>query len=159
MVTMAAIVQMITLMITMITWWLGYHNHCFNFESFRLHYFINNLFESSIDEKISLSSIFKKIEVIFQFQKNWGRLPFSKILRSSSIFKKMRSSFIFLNIEVVFHISFSWVQIRLHTKNQLPKLSRTALIVKIPGVVWWWWWSDMRKVASVLEEPPQIYTL
>jgi hypothetical protein len=31
----------------------------------------------------------------------------------------------------------SWVKIRLHTKNQLPRLSRTALIVIIPGVVVW----------------------
>jgi hypothetical protein len=32
------------------------------------------------------------------------------------------------------------VKTRLHTKNQLPRLSRTALIVMIPGgvvVVWW----------------------
>ena len=48
------------------------------------------------------------------------------------------------NIEVVFHISSSWVKIRLHTENQLLRLSRTALIVMIPGVVvvvvvvvWW----------------------
>ena len=46
------------------------------------------------------------------------------------------------NIEVVFHISSSWVKIRLHTENQLLRLSRTALIVMKPGVVvvWWWWW-------------------
>ena len=46
------------------------------------------------------------------------------------------------NIEVVFQISSSWVKIRLHTKNQLPMLSKNALIVMIPGVVvvvWWWW--------------------
>jgi hypothetical protein len=40
-----------------------------------------------------------------------------------------------LRVEVVFHISSSWVMIRLHTKNQLPKLPRTALIVISPGVV------------------------
>ena len=79
---------------------------------------------------------FSKIEVVFHFQKNWGRLPFSNKLRLSSIFKKLRSSSIFKNIEVVFHISSSWVKIRLHTKNQLPRLSRTALIVIIPGVGW-----------------------
>jgi hypothetical protein len=36
------------------------------------------------------------------------------------------------------HISSSWVKIRLHTKNQLPGLPRTALIVMGPGVVVWW---------------------
>ena len=39
------------------------------------------------------------------------------------------------NIKVVFYVSSSWVRIRLHTENQLPRLSRTALIVMIPGVV------------------------
>ena len=50
----------------------------------------------------------------------------------------MRSSSIFKNIEV--HISSRWVKIRLYTENQLLRLSRTALIVMTPGVVWWWWW-------------------
>ena len=72
-------------------------------------------------------------EVVFHFQKNWGRLPLKK-LRSSSIFK---------NIEVVFHISSSWVRISLHTKNQLSRLPGSGLNVMIPGggvvVVWWWW--------------------
>ena len=57
-------------------------------------------------------------------------------LSSSSIFKKLRMPSIFKNIEVVFHISSSWVRIRQHTKNQLPRLPRTAQIVMIPGVVW-----------------------
>ena len=52
----------------------------------------------------------------------------------------MRSSSIFEKIEVVFHISSSWVKIWLHTKNQLPRLHRTALIViglsAGVGVVW-----------------------
>ena len=82
---------------------------------------------------------FIKIEVIFHFQKYWVRLPFSKKMRSSSIKKKLRSSSIFKNIEVVFLISSIWVKVRLHTENQLPKLSRTALIVMGPSV--WWWWS------------------
>ena len=35
-----------------------------------------------------------------------------------------------------YYISSSWLKIRLHAKNQLPRLSRTALIVMIPsGVV------------------------
>jgi hypothetical protein len=38
-------------------------------------------------------------------------------------------------VEVVFHISSSWVKIRLHTKNQLPKLPGTALNVMTPDVV------------------------
>ena len=48
------------------------------------------------------------------YLKKLGHLPFSKKLRSSSILK---------NIEVVFHFSSSLVRIRLHTKNQLPRLS------------------------------------
>jgi hypothetical protein len=27
----------------------------------------------------------------------------------------------------------------LHTKNQLPTLSGSALKVVVGGVVWWWW--------------------
>jgi hypothetical protein len=34
------------------------------------------------------------------------------------------------------HISSSWVEIRLHTKNQHPRLSRSAL--KVSLVVGWW---------------------
>jgi hypothetical protein len=76
----------------------------------------------------------KKIEVVFNFEKmrsssiwkNWGRLPFGKNLRSSSILKK---------VEVVFHISSSWVKVRLHTKNQRPRLAGTALNVINPDVV------------------------
>ena len=97
------------------------------------------------------------------FKKKWGRLPFSKILlflflfvfgcaiflwlpsifnlRSSS-FKKNEIVFHFQNIEVVFHISFSWVGLRLHTKNQLPRLPRSCLKcnhIRCGGVVVWWW--------------------
>ena len=43
-----------------------------------------------------------KIEVILHFQKDWGRLPFSKKLRSSSIFRK---------IEVVFHFQKNWCRL------------------------------------------------
>ena len=32
---------------------------------------------SSIKKKLMSTSIFKKIEVVFHFQKNWGRLPFT----------------------------------------------------------------------------------
>ena len=59
---------------------------------------------------------------------------------SSSNSKKLSLSSIFEKIEVVFHISSSWVKIKLHTKNQLPGLPRTALIVMGPGVVVVWWW-------------------
>jgi hypothetical protein len=41
--------------------------------------------------------------VVFHFPNNWGRLLFSKKLRSSSIGKQLRSSSICPNIEVVFH--------------------------------------------------------
>ena len=36
------------------------------------------------------------------------------------------------------HISFSWVKIRLHTENQLPTLSGSALKVVMWGGVGWW---------------------
>ena len=49
----------------------------------------------------------------------------------------MRSSSIFKNIEVVFHITSSWVRIRLHTKNQLPKLSGSGFKCNHIVVVWW----------------------
>ena len=87
---------------------------------------------------------------------NWGRLPFSKKIRSSSIFKniiiftfnylvafffevvfnlkkKFRSASFFKYIEVIFHILSSLVIIRLHTKNQPPRLPGTALNVMIPA--------------------------
>ena len=67
------------------------------------------MWSSSIFFKFRLSSIFK----------NWGRLPFLKILRSSSIFekngglipllKKLRSSSIFDKYEVVFHLLRLWI--------------------------------------------------
>ena len=38
-----------------------------------------------------------------------------------------RSSSIFKNIEVIFHISSSWVGIKLHTKNQVPRLHGSCL--------------------------------
>ena len=53
----------------------------------------------------------------------------------------MRMSFIKKNIEAVFHISSYWIKIRLYTKNQLPRLLITALIVISPCVAVLWWWS------------------
>ena len=50
------------------------YNIVFTFQYFWLHYFFDVIFH------------LKKIEVVFLFQNNWGRLPFSKILRSSSIY-------------------------------------------------------------------------
>ena len=38
------------------------------------------------------------------------------------------------------HISSSWVKIRLHTENQLPKLSGSFLKVVVGGVGWVGWW-------------------
>ena len=92
-------------------------------------------------QKLRLSSIFKIInvytfnnfgciilnEVVFHLKKKDCLLPFPKKMRLSSIFK---------NIEVVFHILSSLVIIRLHTKNQPPKLPATALnVMTLP---WWW---------------------
>jgi hypothetical protein len=83
-----------------------------------------------------------KIEVLFHFSKIllfvllfvFGCiiffvvfLHFQKKLRSSFFKKKCRSSFIFKNIGVVFHISSSWARLRLHTKNQLPRLPGSCL--------------------------------
>ena len=60
------------------------------------------------------------IEFIFHFHFFGGHFPF--FFRLSSIFFGGRLP--------------SWVKVRLHTKNQLPRLPRSAL--NIPG--WWWWW-------------------
>ena len=73
--------------------------------------------------------------VILVLKKLLGHLPISFFLRSSSFFP--------LFFEVVFHFFLgplsSWVKIRLHTKNQLPRLPGSAL--KVPGWVggggWW----------------------
>jgi hypothetical protein len=78
--------------------------------------------------KLRLCSIHKKIiEVVLGLQKK---------LRLSSIYPKNKVVFHLRKIEVVFHISSGCVKIRLHTKNQLPRLPRIALIVISPGVVW-----------------------
>jgi hypothetical protein len=53
-------------------------------------------------------------------------------------------------IEVVFHLEkelrlssiFPQVEIRLHNKNQLPKLPGTAQIVITSMVVWWFYFTD-----------------
>ena len=73
----------------------------------------------SILKKLGLLPFSKKVRSSSISKKNWGRLPFSK------------------KIEVVFHLYSSWVEIRLHTKNQPPRLPWTAQIVIIPGVVCW----------------------
>ena len=110
------------------------------------------------------SSSFFLNEVIFHFQKKWvrlpfpnkwGCLPFPKKLRSSSIWNFFSSSSIFQNIEVVFLISSYWVNIRLHTENQLPKLSRTVLIVMGPSVVVVWWWCGGVVFLPIII-PPQL---
>ena len=87
---------------------------------------------------------------------------------SSSIYKKNEFVFHFQNIEVIFHISSSWIKIRLHTKNQLPRLPITKLrssswvawkcLKSFCGVVvWWWcgggvvWWANPLLCQSQLE--------
>ena len=67
--------------------------------------------------------------------KNQLHMKTREKFRTSSIYKKIRLSSIFKNIEVVFHISSSWVKIRLHTENQLPRLSGSALKVRLGGGV------------------------
>jgi hypothetical protein len=107
------------LILPFIIYKIGYpercHNHYFNFNCFRLHYFL-----------FRLPSIFKNIDVVFHlqeywcripferdwgyhpfgkncgclaFEKNWSRLPFPEMLRLSSIFA---------NIEVVFNFQKYW---------------------------------------------------
>ena len=89
-------------------------------------------------KKIEVFFLLTKIEVVFHFQIILLLIVFGYIIcfRSSSIFKKIevvvlflkwRSSSIFKNIEVVFHISSGWVGIRLHTKNQVPRLHGSCL--------------------------------
>jgi hypothetical protein len=89
-------------------------------------------------KQLRSSSIFKQIEVVFHFQTNWCRLPFSNKLGVIFHFKQIEVIFHLKKIEVVFLISSIWVKMRLHSKNQLSKLTRTALIVMGPSVVWWW---------------------
>ena len=88
------------------------------------------------------------------WEKNWAHLPFKKnkkninfkkyevifhLKKNEVVFEKFRSSSIFMKIEVISHISSSWVKIKLHTRNQLPSLPRTAIILmKIEVVVVLW---------------------
>jgi hypothetical protein len=72
-------------------------------------------------KKLGVSSIFFGGRLPFSFFR--GRLPFSFFLRSSSIF-----------YEVVFLVGS---KIRLHTENQLPGLSGSALKVPVVGGVGW----------------------
>ena len=100
--------------------------------------------------------VFQKMEVIFHFQKKWGRLQFWNIwsylpfqkLRISSIFKKFEVVQNFLKIEVVFDLKKNWGCLPFKKKDEvvfhfpkilLPRLPETAWNVMGPGVVWWWW--------------------
>ena len=75
------------------------------------------------------------IEVVIQIPKKMKIVLHLKSMRLSSNWKKLRPSSIFKNIVVIFHILSSWVKISLHTKNQLPRLSRSALKVFLGRVV------------------------
>jgi hypothetical protein len=83
-----------------------------------------------LKKKFKLSSILKKIEVVFHFEK----------IEVVFYLRKIEVVFHFEQIEVVFNISSSWVKVRLHIENQTPLLPRTALIVMGPGVVVVVWW-------------------
>ena len=63
------------------------------------------------------------------FKKMWRHLPFSFFLRSSSNFFVF---FLSSSSDFVWGRLSTWVKIRLHSENQLPKLSGSALKV----VVW-----------------------
>ena len=66
--------------------------------------------------KLRLSSISKEVEAVFHFQRNWGYISFSKLLRSSSSSCSLlgqhspRNVFLCVNreIEVVFHFQRNW---------------------------------------------------
>jgi hypothetical protein len=78
-------------------------------------------FSQKIVGRLPFSSVFLRSSFNFS-QKIVGRLPFSSVfLRSSSNFFLGRIS--------------SWVKIRLHTENQLARLSGSAL--KVLWVGWW----------------------
>ena len=83
------------------------------------------------------SGCLQVLEVVFHSQEDWDSLPYKEEkLRLSSIFEKLgcllflgeiEVFFRFQKIEFVIHISSSWVKIKLHTKNQLPRLPITKL--------------------------------
>ena len=83
------------------------------------------------------SSIFIFFEVVFHFlwRSSFYFLPI--FFWQSSILIFVEVVFHFFFFKVVFHFFWgrlsSWVKIRLHTENQLPRLSGSAL--KVP--VWW----------------------
>jgi hypothetical protein len=85
-----------------------------------------------------LFKIVKKIEAVFHFQ-------------------KIEVVFHFQKFEVLFHNSSGWIKIRLHNKNQLPSLSRTALIVIIPSVVVWCGvvWCGVVVLLPIIRPPQQ----
>ena len=71
------------------------------------------------------SSIFKEIEVVFHSKKKWGRLPFSKKLRSSSNLKN-EVVFHFLIFEVVFYCQK--IEVVFHFKKKLRFSSKFDLV-------------------------------
>jgi hypothetical protein len=53
----------------------------------------------------------------------------------------------------IFYTSSNWVEMKLHTKNELPWLPRTVLIVNILSVVVWWFSFDNNTVQSPEKDP------
>ena len=105
-----------------------------------------------IDKQLRLSSIFKQLRLSSFSKKNVGRLPFSNKLRSCPYFQKIWGRLQFkqnlgcLPFSKLLSSSSmglrlnSWVEIRLHTENQFPRLSKTVLTILGPSVVVWWWY-------------------
>ena len=91
-----------------------------------------NLIPGCFSYQLSIHSQLRLFEVVFHFIV-LGRLPF--FLRSSSI------SF--------WGCLSSWVKIRLHTENQLPRLSGSAL--KVPG-----WWVGSYPLLSQAPTPVEV---
>ena len=103
----------------------------FNCALGRLHFILFLLRSSSFFYFFKrLSSIFIYFEVVFHFYLFLGRLPFF-LGRLPFLF---RSSSIIFQVFILFFQTKIKVKIRLHTENQLPRLSGSAL--KVP--VWWW---------------------
>jgi hypothetical protein len=84
---------------------------------------------------------FPKIEVVFLFSKNWGRLPF---------LKKWGSSFIYEKIEVVFHLGrprIVWLWLRAWQ-------ILLSLLFRVAGGVWVGGWVGCGWLEELEVRPP-----
>ena len=101
-------------------YWLLLRSSSFSKKNWSLVNSILNFFQVvfHFQKNLRLSSIFKSFEVIFHFQIFWGRLPFTKFLKSSSIFNFLDLVFYFKHflgcfpflifLEVILHFQIFW---------------------------------------------------